>query len=244
MSCGKLHEPDGGFNLHADGREHHHEHPEGEGPAQGAEHGESVRGPAAEDAPRRPGWAERLFGQVRTAASGAWHQNGFLVKPFMVIPAMEGSEWFIEQLYGGDWARALAAAGVVTLLGEGTSEVLNHRHRTLRPVRARSRAAVAAAGAMTAIGGAGVFDAWTALATLAVGAAATVPSAVSDSSRDSRRRSASHSSPSHAPGPAATRAARAFSSSAAASSAAPVDGTGTVMAKFGRNEAPRLRQQA
>jgi hypothetical protein len=170
MSCGKLHEPGGGFDLHADGGEHHHEHPEGEGPAQDAEHDENVRGPVAEDAPRRPGWAERLFGQMRTAASGAWHQNGFLVKPFMVIPAMEGSEWFIEQLYGGDWARALAAAGVVTLLGEGTSEVLNHRHRTLRPVRARSRAAVAAAGAMTAIGGAGVFDAWTALATLVVGA--------------------------------------------------------------------------
>jgi hypothetical protein len=157
MSCGRLHQDGEPFHLHAPGEEHHEE----EAPE------------PAEAPPKPPGRVNRMIaaaaGQVKAATAGAWRQHGYMVKPFAVIPAMEGSEWLIQQVYGGNLTHALAAAGVVTLLGEGASEALNHRSRTVRPVRARSRTAVAAAGGMIVIGGAGVFDEWTALASLIVG---------------------------------------------------------------------------
>jgi hypothetical protein len=158
---GNLHEDGDHFRQHTPAEEH--EAPGGE-PEPGTE--------LAEVTPRQPGRVKTALaaasGQVRTAAAGAWHANGYMVKPLAVIPAMEGSEWLIGQVYG-DWTHALAAAGVVTLLGEGVSEIANWRSHTVRPVRRRSRGAVAASGAMVAIGGAGVFNEWTALASLIVG---------------------------------------------------------------------------
>lgn len=166
MSCGELHEEGDPFHLHAPGEEHGA--PEDTAPA-----GDLPGGELAEVAPRPPGRVKTALaaasGQVQTAAAGAWQQNGYMVKPLAVIPAMEASEWLIQQVYGGDWKQALIAAGVATVLGEGASEAANWRSRTVRPVRAKSRAAVAASGAMIAIGGAGVFNEWTALASLIVG---------------------------------------------------------------------------
>ena len=163
MSCGRLHEPGEAFHLHPPGELHH-----GDAPGDGAPGGELD---AVEAAPKPPGWVQRALSLTGTAAAGAWHQHGYLVKPFAAIPAMECSELVISHAFSAPLP-ALAAAGVVTVLGEGVTEVVNWRGHAVRPVRARTRAAVAAGGAMAAVGGAGVFNEWTALATLIVGALA------------------------------------------------------------------------
>lgn len=153
MSCGRLHEQGGELHFHAPAEEHEPE------AVFDVEAVDEIDGP-----PKEPG-------RVRTAITGAWARHGHAVKPFAVIPAMEGSEWFIEQVYGGDWARALAAAGAVMVTSEGVSELVNWRHRAVAPVKAKTRLAVAVGGAMAAIGGAGIFNEWTALATLIAGLA-------------------------------------------------------------------------
>lgn len=161
MSCGKLHEDGDPFHLHAPGEEHH----EDDVPA----------GELAEIAPKPPGRVKTALaaatGQVKTTAAEAWRAHGYLVKPFAWLPAVEGSEWFIEQIYGGDWARALAAAAVAAAAGEVATETVNHVQKRARPVRARSRLAVAAAAACMAVGGAGTFDGPVAIATAATGVA-------------------------------------------------------------------------
>jgi hypothetical protein len=162
MSCGKLHEPGQVPHLHAPGEEHHEDVPAGDVPG-----GEL----AAPEAPKPPGWVQRAFTLTGMTAAGAWHHHGYMVKPFAAIPAMECSELVISHAFTAPLP-ALAAAGVITVLGEGVTEVVNWRGRAVRPVRAKTRAAVVAGGAMAAIGGAGVFDEWTALATLVIGALA------------------------------------------------------------------------
>ena len=161
MSCGKLHEPGHGFHLHAPGEEH--DVPEDDVP------GGELDGTG--DAPKPPGRVRTAAGQVGTAAGGAWKQHGYLVKPFGWIPAVEGSEWFIHQLFAGNPLHALAAAAAAAAAGEITTETVNHVQDRAHPVRARSRVAVGTAAAWMMIGGAGTFDGVVALLTLATGAA-------------------------------------------------------------------------
>lgn len=161
MSCGKLHEAGDPFHFHAPGHEHDGDHEAD--PELQPEDGEPGELEAVTPA---PGWIATAGGHVKTAAAGAWAQHGYAVKPFLwLIGGAEGSEWLIEQVYGGDWARALAAAAVMTAAAEGATEVTGHRHRTPRSVRAKNRAAIGVAGVAMAVGGAGVFDWWTAAAT-------------------------------------------------------------------------------
>ena len=164
MSCGRLHEPDQGFHLHAPGEEHD---------AEDGVPGTETEPDGGQAEARPPGRVKTALsaasGQVRTTAAGAWRAHGYLVKPFGWIPAVEGSEWFIHQLFAGDPLRALAAAAAAAAAGEITTETVNHVQGRARPVRARSRLAVGAAAAWMVIGGAGTFDGIVALMTLATG---------------------------------------------------------------------------
>jgi hypothetical protein len=162
MSCGKLHEPGQGFHLHAPGEEH------GEELADGIPGDEDATG-GIEDAPKSPGWVKTAAGHMGTVTAAAWARHGYLVKPFTWIPAVEGSEWLISQVYGTSPLHALAAAGVAAAVGEVATEAVNHVQHRAGPVRARSRVAVAAAGACMAVGGAGIFDGPVMLGTLVVG---------------------------------------------------------------------------
>lgn len=165
MSCGKLNGP-GGFHLHPPGHDHDHDHEEEPGADLLTADDEASE---ADAGPQRPGLVATAAGHVQTAAAGAWAQHGYLVKPFSLLPAVEGSEWLIHQVWGGNPLDALAAAAAMAAAGEISTEVVNHVHGAPLTVRVKTRMAAAAAGAFMAIGGAGIFDPVT--ASISAGAA-------------------------------------------------------------------------
>lgn len=154
MSCGRLHEPGEPFHLHAPGAGHEHDHDhEHEG------HAEDSAGDGG-DAPetRGPGPVRRALsagaGHVRSAAAGAWQANGYLVKPFAMVPAADGTGWFIHQVFGSDPMNALIAAAAAGLAGGVTAEIKGRRRGEVRPVLAKTRQAAAAATILMALTGA------------------------------------------------------------------------------------------
>lgn len=151
MSCGRLHKPGEPFHLHAPGTGHEHDHDDHDGHAEDS---------AAEDAQetRGPGPVRRALsagaGHVRSAAAGAWQANGYLVKPFAMLPAADGTGWFIHQVLGSDPLNALIAAAAAGLAGGVTAEVRGRRRGEVRPVLAKTRQAAAAATILMALTGA------------------------------------------------------------------------------------------
>lgn len=162
MSCGKLHEAGEPFHFHAPGEEH----------AGAAE-------PAGQE-DRTPGPVRRALaagaGHVKTAAAGAWARDGYLVKPFALVPAADGAGWFIHQVFGASPLHALYAAAAAGFAGGTAGEVANRRAGAVRPVRTKARQAAGAATGVMALAGAatpaGPYDIvqWAALTVLAAAA--------------------------------------------------------------------------